>query len=279
MGLLTRASADAFTIPPAQLEARRARRADEKKHWDDFWQILDLESRGTFFYRTRYHLWRIIDGPVTVFKEYIVDPLHDKYKMPYYHRKLNRAPEIDECHVNDHVSIWEANEQYRYDKSVDTNIQNILRLRRDNCMGYHHNQQIKCGKEIEEYEEAELNFFIKYGELGMETDVRDAYMKQKHRLIWERRNPDVVAYRQQQVDEHKKKLDAGNIDFSFWKTRLLFEDKPHTPGPYTAYLTILPHMQHIQPLSRDWRYYKEAYARNDPHPEGESKTVKVLPHQ
>lgn len=43
-------------------------------------------------------------------------------------------------------------------------------------------------------EENELNFFIKYGELGSEADVRDAYMKQKHRMIWERRNPEVTLY-------------------------------------------------------------------------------------
>lgn len=43
-------------------------------------------------------------------------------------------------------------------------------------------------------EENELNFFIKYGELGSEADVRDAYMKQKHRMIWEKRNPEVNIY-------------------------------------------------------------------------------------
>ena len=52
-------------------------------------------------------------------------------------------------------------------------------------------------------EENELNFFIKYGELGGEADVRDAYMKQKHRLIWERRHPDIMEARKQAYAEHK----------------------------------------------------------------------------
>lgn len=41
-----------------------------------------------------------------------------------------------------------------------------------------------------------MNFFIKYGELGSEADVRDAYMKQKHRMIWERRHPEIMAERE-----------------------------------------------------------------------------------
>ena len=35
--------------------------------------------------------------------ESVVEPLNDKNRLPYYHRKLNRVPEIDECGVNDKV--------------------------------------------------------------------------------------------------------------------------------------------------------------------------------
>lgn len=48
--------------------------------------------------------------------ERIVEPLHDKYKQPYYHRKLNRVPELDECVVNDLGCFYEANNQFRLDK-------------------------------------------------------------------------------------------------------------------------------------------------------------------
>lgn len=59
---------------------------------------------------------------------------------------------------------------------------------------------------IEDLEENELNFFIKYGELGAEADVRDAYMKQKHRLIWERRHPEIMEERKKALKEHKVRL-------------------------------------------------------------------------
>lgn len=89
-------------------------------------------------------------------QESIVEPLHGKNKMPYYHRELSRVPEIDDCGVNDKVGsnrkrdilskqnliifakksfeserlcmfiieslkacFYEANEQFRLDKMVD----------------------------------------------------------------------------------------------------------------------------------------------------------------
>lgn len=58
-------------------------------------------------------------------------------------------------------------------------------------------------------EEGELNFFIKYGELGSEADVRDAYMKQKHRLVWERRHPEIMEQRAKTYEEYK----VSRVDF------------------------------------------------------------------
>ncbi len=40
-------------------------------------------------------------------------------------------------------------------------------------------------------EEAFTNFFIKYGEMPHWHRVEDAFMKQKHRLIWQRRHGEV----------------------------------------------------------------------------------------
>lgn len=39
-------------------------------------------------------------------------------KYYYYHRKLRRVPEIDECYEGDVACIYEANHQFKKDKSV-----------------------------------------------------------------------------------------------------------------------------------------------------------------
>lgn len=90
---------------------------------------------------------------------------------------------------------YEAQEQYRLDKLVDTYIVNILQERIDRCIQYHMPYIMPCGPVVEDYEEAELNWFIKYGELGTETDAIDVLMKQKHRMIWERRHPEIMEER------------------------------------------------------------------------------------
>lgn len=92
-------------------------------------------------------------------------------------------------------------------------------MRYDRCMVYNFPNPAPCAQTVEDLEEADLNFFIKYGELGSEGDVKDAYMKQasglifrqistnldfqKHRLIWERRHPEIMEERAQKYAEHK----------------------------------------------------------------------------
>lgn len=46
----------------------------------------------------------------------------------------------------------------------------------------------KCKNVLKQYEEATANWFTKYGDLGGYHNVKTAYMKQKHRMIWERRH-------------------------------------------------------------------------------------------
>lgn len=46
----------------------------------------------------------------------------------------------------------------------------------------------KCKDVLAQYEEATANWFTKYGDLGGYHNVKTAYMKQKHRMIWERRH-------------------------------------------------------------------------------------------
>ncbi|ESO05590.1 hypothetical protein HELRODRAFT_77448 [Helobdella robusta] len=131
----------------------------------------------------------IVDVPVTYFRESILDPIRSKNKHYYYHRRYRRVPTIDECDINDSICYYEANEQFKRDKNVDDEILAILRQRRIECEIYYEHQAPKhCEQLKKDYFEAEANWFTKYGDLGFRMDVREAYMKQKHRMIWERRH-------------------------------------------------------------------------------------------
>jgi len=133
-------------------------------------------------------LFNIVDKPATWFRETIVVPNRPTYY--YYHRKFRRVPTIDECYTDDKLCWFEANQQYKRDRAVESDILMILRQRREDCYLYENPDFYKCDKIALAYEENLHNYFIKYGEMHVMADVRDAYMKQKHRMIWERRHPD-----------------------------------------------------------------------------------------
>jgi len=69
----------------------------------------------------------------------------------------------------------------------------ILRRKKNECKSWEGpDAEYKCKKLVDAYEDAAANWFIKYGDLRAAQNYTclDAFMKQKHRLIWERRNPD-----------------------------------------------------------------------------------------
>ncbi|XP_050101381.1 NADH dehydrogenase [ubiquinone] 1 beta subcomplex subunit 10 [Anopheles aquasalis] len=128
-----------------------------------------------------------IDGPVTWFREKIVEPNRQTY--PWYHQQFRRVPTIDQCYTDDAVCIFEANQQFRRDKMVDNEILAILRQRFEDCVMYEQPDHVrKCKSFLDTYEKAAENWFIKYGDLGGYANAKTAYMKQKHRMIWERRH-------------------------------------------------------------------------------------------
>lgn len=133
-----------------------------------------------------FKIYKMIDGPVTLFREKIVEPNQKKY--PWYHEKFRRVPTIDECYPSDYPCIFEANEQFLRDKAVDDNILSILRKRYESCLVYYRFDKHKCDEIKKMYFDAEEAWFIKYGDLGFNKNVRKAYMKQKHRMVWERRH-------------------------------------------------------------------------------------------
>uniref|UniRef100_A0A915DFJ4 NADH dehydrogenase [ubiquinone] 1 beta subcomplex subunit 10 n=1 Tax=Ditylenchus dipsaci TaxID=166011 RepID=A0A915DFJ4_9BILA len=250
------------------LTALQRRRLQDRKEWDAFWQIREIDAENKKGTRFNYLLQRyFFDAPVTWFREKIVEPLHDKHKMPYYHRKLDRVPEIDQCGVTDEACIFEANEQFRLDKLVDWYILRILADRMSQCIKtVNPNNWINglqtmspCSQIIEDYELAELNHFIKYGEMGGEADVRTAYAKQKHRMIWERRNPEIMAERERKFQEYLEKKKNGEFDSTFWKKGFPWQDKKNYEGPTGLDKSKMP-SEGDKPVSRDWKFYKDQEA-------------------
>ncbi|KRY36187.1 NADH dehydrogenase [ubiquinone] 1 beta subcomplex subunit 10, partial [Trichinella spiralis] len=248
--------------------AERYKRED-KEISKAFWEVLDINSRGTILLRFKYYVWRMLDIPATWMKENIVDPLQKDRKMPYYHRRFNRVRTIDECAVDDRVCYEEAQMQYHLDKMVDGYILDILRNRMQRCREYYmNNAEYKCAKCIDDFEQAELNFYIKYGDMGYYGDVLTAYTKQKHRMIWERRHPEIMAARAEAHEEHKRQMELGNYDPSFWKRKdpRLYKDyviSIFTPYNYSSFLRF----KRDEP-SQDPKFYTE---REEARQKGEYK--------
>jgi len=142
------------------------------------------------FERFANMMGKIVDGPVTAFRERIVEPIQGANKSYYYHRRYRRVPTIDECYVSDPLCKYEAHEQFKRDKHVDDQILVILRQRRLECEHFHGrvDREKYCQKVKEDYITAETNWFTKYGDIGPNRNVVQAYMKQKHRMLWERRH-------------------------------------------------------------------------------------------
>ncbi|XP_015588606.1 NADH dehydrogenase [ubiquinone] 1 beta subcomplex subunit 10 [Cephus cinctus] len=131
-------------------------------------------------------VYNLLDGPVTFVHDKIVKPNQQYY--PWYHQKFRRVPTIDTCYTDDPVCFFEANIQFRRDKAVDSEILNIMRNRYEDCVVYHGIDIEKCKPLHELYEDAAGAWFAKYGDLGAKGNVKVAFMKQKHRMVWERRH-------------------------------------------------------------------------------------------
>ncbi|KAF5306628.1 hypothetical protein FQA39_LY08817 [Lamprigera yunnana] len=133
------------------------------------------------------NLFSLVDIPATLIKEKIVQPNQKEY--PWYHQKFRRVPTIDQCYEDDPMCFFEANSQYKRDRLVDSEILSILRQRFEDCVIYETPDHVeKCKPLLDQYMENTGNWFSKYGDLGAYHNVRIAFMKQKHRMVWERRH-------------------------------------------------------------------------------------------
>ncbi|CAF0822765.1 unnamed protein product [Didymodactylos carnosus] len=155
--------------------------------WQDF-------SRRVFDYMYFY--------PVEWFHDNVVERLRGP-SYPYYHRKFNPVKTIDECEIDDKVCFYEANQAYERDKRIDTIIIDILFTRAARCSIYEGklDADTTCRKELDDLFQARCNYYQKYGEMGVPHSVIDAYMKQKHHMVYMRRHPD---YDFSGVDDQRK---------------------------------------------------------------------------
>jgi NADH dehydrogenase (ubiquinone) 1 beta subcomplex subunit 10 len=138
--------------------------------------------------------------------ESVVEPNQKKY--PWYHQNFRRVPTIDQCYTDDYVCIFEANDQFKRDKMVDSEIVNILRKRFEDCVLYEApDHLVRCQGVLDTYNKASEHWFTKCklinshsktsidkylsildGDLGGYANAKSCYLKQKHRAIWERRH-------------------------------------------------------------------------------------------
>jgi len=136
-------------------------------------------------------------------------------EYPYYHRRYRRVPTVDECNADDTICIWEANQQYKRDRDVDKFILDNLRNRRQECfMHWKPDHDFKCGKEIQDFMEAERNWQMKHGDMGINATALNAYYKQKHRMVYERRHGP-VGYGRKPPSQWKKEWEPSMHSTNF----------------------------------------------------------------
>ncbi|CAK9817148.1 NADH dehydrogenase [ubiquinone] 1 beta subcomplex subunit 10 [Anthophora quadrimaculata] len=146
-----------------------------------------MDKEQNTFYQFMQSVLYVLDTPVEYFREKIVKPNQKKY--PWYHQNFRRVPTIDECYEQDVVCFQEAQSQFERDKMVDQEIISILRQRYEDCAWYYEEDKNDyCMDLYKIVEDASAAWFAKYGDLGAAGNVIAAFMKQKHRMIWERRH-------------------------------------------------------------------------------------------
>jgi len=157
------------------------------------WEKYIGKTDNSFVTSVIPYLNAFFTGPARYFHDKIVAP-NQAPEYPYYHRRYRRVPTIDECHLSDYVCFEEANLQYKRDKMVEGEIVMILAGRLKDCVNYNkagldsHDAENACQEHKDTYFKAQRNYYIKYGDMPWWATARDVLMKQKHRMVWERRN-------------------------------------------------------------------------------------------
>jgi len=181
--------------------------------WENWEKFQGTSENKTLLY-VRQTMNSMLTGPVRWFRETVVEP-NQGPEYPYYHRRFRRVPTVDECYLHDYVCQTEANDQYQRDKMVEGSMLQILSGRLTDCVMYHRSSLDRddpanaCEEIKKTFEKAQSNFYIKYGDMPYYATSKDVLMKQKHRLVWERRHGENT------LDAKRTKLatnDGGSSD-------------------------------------------------------------------
>lgn len=102
--------------------------------------------------------WQFVDCfPLS---ESVVTPNQKQY--PWYHQNYRRVPTIDQCYTDDQICRFEADQQFKRDRLVDSEVLSILRSRFEDCMLYEGpDNDKKCMPLYEIYQKGAENWFTK----------------------------------------------------------------------------------------------------------------------
>ncbi|MBN3316251.1 NDUBA dehydrogenase, partial [Atractosteus spatula] len=128
-----------------------------------------------------------VDKPITVLREWM-DHLHTRQTFYYYHRQYRRVPDMTECQQGDYLCYYEADMQWKRDCMVDEEIVKVMQERLSACQQWEgKSYRQNCAKQLQQFTEVAKAFQSRYGDLGAYGNARKCLMKQKHKMIEERR--------------------------------------------------------------------------------------------
>ncbi|KAM9304920.1 NADH dehydrogenase [ubiquinone] 1 beta subcomplex subunit 10 [Gastrophryne carolinensis] len=128
-----------------------------------------------------------VDKPVTAFHDWM-ERQRAKNKIYYYHRVFRRVPDLSQCLEDDVLCQYEAEMQWRRDNKVDREIVKIMRERHTACKTREGaSAEQNCAKELQEYAKVCKAYKSRYEDLGANGNARKCLMKQKQRMMEERK--------------------------------------------------------------------------------------------